>query len=67
MKKQCYFCVKHIEEIDYKDVQTLHRFISPFGQILSRKKTGACALHQRKLAKAIKRARIVGLLPFVKK
>jgi len=66
MKKQCYFCVRHIEEIDYKDVETLRRFISPYGRILSRKKKGNCAKHQRKLTKAIKKARIVGLLPFVK-
>ncbi len=66
-KKQCYFCIKHIDEIDYKDTETLRRFISPYsGKILSRKKRGTCAKHQRKLAKAIKRARIMALLPFVK-
>ncbi|MFN3301811.1 MAG: 30S ribosomal protein S18 [Patescibacteria group bacterium] len=68
MQKQCYFCIKHIDEIDYKDVETLQRFISPYtGKILPRKRRGTCAKHQRKLTKAIKRARIMGLLPFVKK
>lgn len=65
-EKHCYFCTKHINEIDYKDVETLRRFISPFGRIFSRKKRGTCAKHQRKLARAIKRARIMALLPFVK-
>jgi small subunit ribosomal protein S18 len=69
MKKQkhCYFCTKNIEEIDYTDVETLRRFISPFGRILPRKKKGTCTKHQRRLSQAIKRARIMGLLPFVKK
>ncbi|MCX7778773.1 MAG: 30S ribosomal protein S18 [Patescibacteria group bacterium] len=66
-KKECYFCTKHIDEIDYKDVETLRRFISPYGRILSRKRRRTCAKHQRKLSRAIKRARIMALLPFVKK
>ncbi len=66
--KACYFCVRAIKEIDYKDVDLLRRFISPYtAKILPRKKTGVCAKHQRKLARAIKRARILALLPFVKK
>jgi len=67
MKKECYFCTKGIEEIDYKDIEILRRFISPYGKILPRKKRGTCAKHQRKLTKAIKRARIMALLSFVKK
>lgn len=66
MEKNCYFCTKHIEEIDYKDVATLSRFISFSGKILSRKRRGTCAKHQRQLARAIKRARIMALLPFVR-
>lgn len=66
-KKNCSFCTTNIGKIDYKDVQTLRRFISSYAKILPRRKTGVCAKHQRKLAKAIKRARIMSLLPFVTK
>lgn len=65
MRKNCYFCTNHIEEIDYKEIEILRRFLSPQGKILSRKKRGTCAKHQRKLTKAIKRARMMSLLPFV--
>jgi len=63
--KQCYFCVNHAKDIDYKDVQLLRRFISNYMRILPRKRTGTCSKHQRKLAMAVKRARIMALLPFV--
>lgn len=63
-KKSCWFCVEKIDEIDYKDVKLLQRYISSYGDIKSRKNTGTCLRHQRKLAKALKRARIVALLPF---
>lgn len=66
-QKHCYFCVNNIEEIDYKDVELLRRFLSSYHKILPRQKKGTCVKHQRKLAKAIKRARIMALLPFVKK
>jgi small subunit ribosomal protein S18 len=66
-EKFCYFCLHKIDEIDYKDVQTLQRFINIYKKILPRKRTGVCSWHQRKLARAIKRARIMALLPFVKK
>jgi len=56
-----------MEEIDFKDVKTLKRFISGLGKIRSRKKTGTCAKHQRKLAQAIKRARYLGLLSYIEK
>lgn len=65
-QKHCYFCLNHINEIDYKDVDLLRRFASSYHKILPRRKRGTCAKHQRKLATAIKRARIVALLPFVK-
>jgi len=61
----CYFCQRNIKEIDFKDTETLRRFISGLGKIRAKKRTGVCASHQRKLAKAIKRARILGLLPYV--
>lgn len=66
-QKVCYFCLNHIDEIDYKDVELLRRFLSSYQKILPRRKKGVCAKHQRKLAQAIKRARIMALLPFVKK
>jgi len=65
--KECYFCVNNVSEIDYKDINTLRKFINIYKKILPRKRTGTCSWHQRKLATAIKRARIMALLPFVKK
>jgi len=62
--KNCFFCQQKIQEIDYQDIELLRRFISGQAKILPPKRTGTCAKHQRKLAKAIKRARIMGLLPF---
>jgi|UniRef100_A0A7C4Y619 small subunit ribosomal protein S18 len=64
-KKVCVFCAKN-EEIDYKDVSKLSRFISEKGKILPRRNTGLCAKHQRQLARAIKRARTMALLPYVR-
>ena len=63
-KKVCTFCVEKIDEIDYKDVEKLKRFVSDKGKILPRRVTGTCAKHQRKVTEAIKRARTVALLPF---
>jgi len=63
----CYFCQRNIKEIDFKDIETLRRFISGLGKIRAKKRTGVCASHQRKLARAIKRARILGLLPYTSK
>ena len=64
-KKVCVFCVEKVEEIDYKDVTRLKRFVSERAKILPRRVTGTCAKHQRELAGAIKRARAICLLPFV--
>jgi len=58
----CYFCQRNIKEIDYKDTDTLSRFISGLFKIKPRKRTGLCAKHQRQLSKAVKRARHLGLL-----
>jgi len=66
-QNHCFFCVNNIKEIDYKNVETLKKFISPYGEIVPRKKSGVCTKHQKKLARAIKRARIMALLPFIKK
>ena len=63
-KKVCYFTKNNVEYIDYKDVELLKRYISEKGKILPRRVTGTCAKHQRTLTVAIKRARIMGLLPF---
>ena len=63
-KRVCKFCVEKIEYIDFKDVKTLQQFIPERGKILPRRISGTCALHQRKLQSAIKRARICAMLPF---
>ncbi|MDR3276995.1 MAG: 30S ribosomal protein S18 [Treponema sp.] len=63
-KKVCKFCTQKLK-IDYKDADTLRRFITERGKILPRRITGTCAKHQRALALTIKRARILALLPFV--
>ncbi len=63
-KKVCRFCANKIK-IDYKDADSLRRYTTERGKILPRRITGTCAKHQRELATAIKRARIVALLPFV--
>ena len=65
-KKVCYFTANKIEHIDFKDVDLLKRFISDRGKILSRRVTGTSAKYQRQLVKAIKNARHMALLPFVK-
>lgn len=63
-KKPCRFCVRKDLIIDYKDVATLRNYISDRGKIKPTRFTGNCAKHQRELARAIKRARNIALLPF---
>ena len=63
-RKVCAFCQEKLDEIDYKDVNRLKKFITEGGKIIPRRMSGTCAAHQRTLAKAIKRARITALLPF---
>jgi small subunit ribosomal protein S18 len=63
-RKVCGFCLEHSEYIDYKEVSKLRRFLSDRGKILPRRMTGTCALHQRELTLALKRARHIALLPF---
>ncbi|MBE3572450.1 MAG: 30S ribosomal protein S18 [Moorella humiferrea] len=63
-KRVCSFCVDKIEQVDYKDVNRLRRYISERGKILPRRISGNCAHHQRQLTRAIKRARILALLPY---
>ena len=64
-KKVCVFCGKENNEIDYKDVAKLRKYISERSKILPRRVTGTCAKHQRELTIAIKRARHMALIPFV--
>lgn len=63
-KKVCSFCVDKIDQIDYKDVPRLRRYVTERGKILPRRICGNCAKHQRQLTVAIKRARNIALLPF---
>ena len=65
-KKVCIFCKNKNQEIDYKDVELLKRFISPNGKISPRRVTGTCAKHQREVAKQVKLARFMGFVPFCK-
>jgi small subunit ribosomal protein S18 len=64
-RKQCPFTAAGVKEIDYKDIETLRRFITERGKILPRRITGVSAYYQRHLSQAIKRARHMALLPFV--
>jgi small subunit ribosomal protein S18 len=63
--KVCTFCVDKNSRIDYKDYDTLRRYITDRAKIRPRRQTGTCARHQRTLARAIKRARHLALLPFI--
>jgi small subunit ribosomal protein S18 len=63
--KNDYFNSNNIQFIDYKDVESLNRFLNPNGRILSRRRTGLTAKNQRSLAEAVKRSRFMALLPFI--
>ncbi|MBN1400105.1 MAG: 30S ribosomal protein S18 [Anaerolineae bacterium] len=63
-RRTCQFCENDVKQIDYKNVSLLNRYVAPSGHILSRRKVGTCAKHQRMLSRAIKRAREIALLPF---
>ena len=64
-RKVCQFCVDKVEFIDYKDVAKLRRFVSERAKILPRRISGTCAVHQRQLTVAVKRARQMALIPYV--
>jgi len=66
-KRQCIFCKKKIDVIDFKDVQLLSRFLTPWGKMKAGHDTGTCAKHQRRLSEAIKRSRFMALMPYVKR
>jgi small subunit ribosomal protein S18 len=63
--RYCHFCVNAVGDIDYKDVNTLRRYTSSYAKIVPKRRSGVCSKHQRKLSQAIKRARVMALLPFV--
>lgn len=64
-RKVCKFCADRIDNIDYKDVKLIGPFVPERGKILPRRISGTCAMHQRKLQTAIKRARQIALVPYV--
>ena len=64
-RKVCKFCADKATGIDYKDIRTLEKFVTESGKIMPRRMSGVCANHQRDLAIAIKRARIMAMLPYV--
>lgn len=63
-KRVCVFCQEKVEEIDYKDVNRLRKFVAEGGKMIPRRMSGNCARHQREVSKAIKRARVAALLSF---
>lgn len=63
-KKVCVFCVDKVEDIDYKEIGRIRKFVTERGKILPRRISGNCAKHQRQLTMAIKRARSIALLPY---
>lgn len=67
MFTQCFFCSQNLRYVDYKQIELLKRFISSQAKIIDPRYTTTCNKHQRQLAQAIKRARFMGLLPFVNK
>jgi small subunit ribosomal protein S18 len=64
-RKPCQFCRDKVEQVDYKDIGTLRKFVSDRGKIRSRRITGACRRHQNQISTAVKRARELALLPYV--
>ncbi len=64
-RKVCRFCSEHVEQIDYKDLERVGRYVTDRGKIIPSRITGTCARHQRRLTEAIKRARFMALLPYV--
>ena len=66
-QKQCYLCNNNIEKVDYKDTNLLQKFITPQGKIRAPRKTFLCAKHQRLIARTVKKARVIALLPFARK
>jgi len=64
--KMCHFCINQINEIDYKQVQLLQKYVSGYARIVPKRRSGLCSKHQRKVTQAIKRARVMAILPFIR-
>ncbi|HEX9780055.1 MAG TPA: 30S ribosomal protein S18 [bacterium] len=64
-RKVCRFCTDKVNQVDYKDLERIGRYVTERGKILPSRLTGTCAKHQRVLARAVKRARFMALLPYV--
>lgn len=65
-EKICFFCVTGIKQLDYKETSYLKKFMTPYGKIAPKRRIGTCAKHHSQLTTAIKRARIMALLPFTR-
>lgn len=65
LNRPCHLCIAGMKDIGYREVELLGKFLSSFLKIQPRRRSGLCALHQRKVANAIKRAREMGFLPYV--
>ncbi len=64
-ERGCHLCQNALNELDYKDARLMQRFVSAYGKILPRRRSGTCAKHQRIVTQAVKRARIMAILPFI--
>ena len=64
-ERHCYYCVNHKAVVDFKDIPVLRRFVSTYLKIAPRRRSGLCALHQRQVARAIKQARVAGLMGYL--
>ena len=64
-RSRCRFCKAQVEMVDYKDTNTLRKLLTGQGKLFSRKRSGNCATHQRSVKAAVKRARVMGLLPYI--
>ena len=67
VRKNCYFCRKKIDVIDFKDTATLNRYLTGWAKIKPGRDTGTCTKHQRRMREAIKRSRFMAILPYVKR
>ncbi|MEK7195697.1 MAG: 30S ribosomal protein S18 [Patescibacteria group bacterium] len=66
-KEQCFFCSQNVVDIDYKETELLKRFVSGQAKIVDPRHTSTCSKHQRRLSRAIKRARFMALLPYIRR
>ena len=65
VRRPCRFCAEKVDQVDYKDLERIGRYVTDRGKILPSRLTGTCAKHQRVLARAIRRARFMALLPYI--